>query len=86
MKALILVGAFAILVSGSALACRGTTEFPEAFQQLENSSLPSGEAMILKEQLTAAQALHDEGHHHGNDMKISEAIRILDAIKIKIGE
>ena len=35
--------------------------------------------MILKEQLTAAQALHDEGHHHGNDMKISEAIRILDA-------
>ena len=35
MRTLLLAGACILVISGPALACRGTDEFPQAFEQLE---------------------------------------------------
>ncbi len=41
MRLLLLTGVCLVLISGSALACRGTTEFPQVNQQLQSATLPT---------------------------------------------
>ncbi len=84
MRKLLLAGACVIFVSGSALACRGTTEYPEVFQKLETIS--PEQKTELTEQLSQGQAIHEEGHRLSDTEKMLESLRILDAIKQKIGE
>ena len=84
MRKLLLAGACVIFVSGSALACRGTTEYPEVFQKL--STISPEQKTELREQLSQGQAIHEEGHRLGDTGKMRESLRILDAIKQKIVE
>ncbi len=85
MRALLLAGACIVMISGPALACRGTTEYPQAFNQIEQSKISSERLNELIEQLRQGQAMHDEGHRQGNMAQIGESIRILDGIKGEIG-
>ncbi len=39
MKTLLIAVAFTVVIAGPALACRGTAEFPQAFEQLEQSNV-----------------------------------------------
>ena len=86
MRTLLLAGACVIFMSGSALACRGTTEYPEAFKALESSTLTPEREIMLREQLSEGAAMHEDAHRQGDMEKMSEAIQMLDAIKRKIVE
>ncbi len=85
MRTLLLAGACIVLISGPALACRGTAEYPQAFNQLEQSNIPSVRMKELIEQLTQGQSLHEEGHRQGDMDKMGKSLRMLDGIKGEIG-
>ncbi len=86
MKYLLLSGLCLVLISGSALACRGTTEFPQVNEQLQSSTLPSERLGALLEQLSLGTLMHDQAHQQGDMSKMGESIRILDDVKEKMNQ
>lgn len=86
MRILLLAGALTAIIAGPALACRGTTEFPQAFQQLEQSNLSPERKAELREQLSQGQSMHDEGHSQNDMNKMSGSLQILDQVLQEIGE
>ncbi len=81
MKLLLLTGVCLVLISGTALACRGTAEYPQASERLQSSTLPRESLDALLEQLTQGAAMHEEAHQQGDMSKMGESIRILDGVK-----
>jgi len=66
MKTLLLAAAFFVVISGPALACRGTTEFPEVSTQLQQSTVSPERLSELMQRLSQGQAMHEEGHSQGD--------------------
>ncbi len=85
MKTILFASACLILVSGPALACRGTTEFPQSLEQLNQAKVPAERMKELLDQLSQGQAMHGEGHRQGDMGKMGQSLRILDSIKPEIG-
>ena len=81
MRLLLLTGVCLVLISGSALACRGTTEFPQVNEQLQSSTLSLESLDALLEQLSQGAAMHEEAHQQGDMSKMGQSIRILDDVK-----
>ncbi len=48
MRTLLLASACILVISGSALACRGTDEFPQAFEQLDRSTVSAERMQELR--------------------------------------
>ena len=86
MKTLLFATACIVVISGPALACRGTAEFPEVSTQLEQSNISSKRIDELIQRLSQGQAMHEEGHSQGDGSKMSSSLRILDEIKRESGE
>ncbi len=86
MRTLLIACAFVIAVSGPALACRGTAEYPEAAGQIAQSKLTPERKKELMELLSRGDAMHAEAHRQGDMTKMGESIRILDGIGAQIGE
>ncbi len=86
MRYLLLTGVCVILISGTALACRGTTEYPQVTEQLQGSTLPSERLTDLLKQLNLGAVMHEDAHRQGDMGKMGESIRMLDAIKRKLAE
>ena len=86
MRLLLLTGVCLVLISGSALACRGTTEFPQVHEQLQSSTLSSERIDALLQQLTQGTAMHEDAHQQGNMSKMGESIRILDDVKKQMNQ
>ncbi len=81
MRLLLLTGVCLVLISGSALACRGTAEFPQVSELLQSSTLSSERLDTLLQQLSQGAAMHEEAHQQGNMGKMGQSIRILDGVK-----
>jgi len=86
MRLLLLTSFCLVLISGSALACRGTTEFPQVHEQLQSSTLSSERIGALLEQLTQGTAMHEEAHQQGDMSKMGQSIGILDGVKAQLNE
>ncbi len=86
MRLLLLTGVCVVLISGTALACRGTTEYPQVTEQLQGSTLPSERLADLLKQLNLGAVMHEDAHRQGDMGKMGESIRVLDAIKRKLAE
>ncbi len=86
MKTLFLASAFVVVISGTAFACRGTAEFPQTFERLEQSDIPADRKIELREQLSQGQSMHDEGHSQNDMGKMGESLQILDEILREIGQ
>ena len=84
MRLLLLTGVCLVLISGTALACRGTTEFPQVDEQLQSSTLAPDRLDALLEQLGLGAVMHDEAHQQGDMSKMGQSIRILDDVKEKL--
>ena len=84
MRTLIIAIAGVVLVSGTALACRGTTEFPEASAQLEKLTVSSALMQELQAELDRGQAMHENGHKVGDGNMMAQSLQILDDTKRKI--
>ncbi len=86
MKTLILAGALIALVTTPALACRGTAEYPNAANDIAQSTLTPERKKELLDQLNVGNALHEQAHRENDMMKMGDSIRILDGIKTQIGK
>jgi hypothetical protein len=86
MRTLLLAGALTAVIAGPALACQGTTEFPKAFERLEQSNLSPERKTELREQLIQGQSMHDEGHSQNDMSKMSGSLQILDEVSKEIGQ
>ncbi len=86
MRTLLLASAFIVVIAGPALACRGTTECPQAFEQLEQSNVSETRKKELREQLGQSQSMHEDGHSQGDMGKMGGSLQTLDEIMKEIGE
>ncbi len=86
MRTLLLAGAFTVVIAGPALACRGTVEFPQALEQLEQSNVSEERKTELREQLGQGQSMHADGHSQSDMGKMGESLQILDEILKEIGQ
>ena len=86
MRTLVLAGVLIALVATPALACRGTAEYPEAANDIAQSTLTPERKNELLDQLSVGNALHEEAHRNGDMMKMGQSIRVLDGIKAQIGK
>ncbi len=84
MRTLILAGALIALVTTPAFACRGTAEYPEAADDIMQSTLTPERKKELLDQLNVGNVLHKEAHREGDMMKMGDSIRILDGINVQI--
>ncbi len=86
MRYLFLTGICLVLISSSALACRGTAEFPQTNQQLQSSTLSAERLDALLQQLTQGAAMHEEAHQQGDMSKMGKSIGILDDVKKQMNQ
>ena len=86
MRTLLLAGALTVVIAGPALACRGTVEFPQALEQLEQSNVSTERKTELREQLSQGQSMHADGHSQSDMGKMSGSLQILDEILKEIGQ
>ena len=84
MRTLILAGALIALVTTPAFACRGTAEYPEAADDILQSTLTPERKKDLLEQLNVGNALHKKAHRDNDMMNMGYSIRVLDGIKAQI--
>ena len=83
MRTLILAGVLFALVSTPALACRGTAEYPDAADDIAQSTLTPERKKALLDQLSVGNALHQQAHRKDDMMKMGKSIRILDGSRRK---
>ena len=86
MKTLLIATACIVVISGPALACRGTAEFPEVSTQLQQSTISPERLNELIARLSQGQAMHEEGHSQGDGGKMGAALVILDEVKSEISQ
>ncbi len=86
MRTLILAGVLIALAATPAFACRGTAEYPEAADDIAQSTLTPERKKELLDQLSVGNVLHKQGHQERDMMKMGESIRILDGIKAQTGK
>ncbi len=86
MKTLLLAGSFTVVIAGPAVACRGTVEFPQALEQLEQSNVSTERKTELREQLSQGQSMHSDGHSQSDMGKMGGSLQILDEILKEIGK
>ncbi len=86
MRLLLLTGVCLVLISSSALACRGTAEFPQVNERLQSSTLSPERLDALLKQLTQGAAMHEEAHQQGDMSKMGQSIGILDDVKQQLNE
>ena len=86
MRTLLLACTFTVVIAGPALACRGTVEYPQAIEQLEQSNVSAERKKELREQLSWGQSMHDDGHSQSDMGKTGGSLQILDEILKEIGQ
>jgi hypothetical protein len=86
MRTLLLASAFTVVIADPALACRGTAEFPQALEQLDQSNVSTERKTELREQLSQGQSMHADGHAQSNMGKMGGSLQILDEVLKEIGQ
>ena len=86
MRTLILAGVLIALVATPALACRGTAEYPEAANDIAQSTLTPERKKELFDLLGIGNRLHQEAHRVFDTMQMGKSIQILDGIKAQTGK
>ncbi len=81
MRTLLLASACIVVIAGPALACRGTTEYPQISKQLEQSKSSPERVEALMAMLSQGQSMHREGHRQGDMGKLLASLRMLDELQ-----
>jgi hypothetical protein len=84
MKTLLLTCISIALFSTTALACRGTAEYPQVAVEIAQLDLAAGDKRALAKALEAGEAIHRRGHELDRADLRQESLKILDEIKAKI--
>lgn len=86
MKNLILAAVFVLLSAGTALACRGVTEFPETEKLLDGLNLSAEDRAELMKDFRKGEQIHTEGHETNDMNKMGQSLMILEGVKKQIGK
>ena len=86
MRTLILAGVLIALVATPAWACRGSAEYPEAADDIRQSTLTPERKKELFDLLGIGNRLHQEAHRVFDTMQMGKSIQILDGIKAQTGK
>ncbi len=81
-----LIAAVLVLFAAPALACRGTTEYPQTAERLKGTEMPADEKSEMTERLNKGWQLHSQGHQTGDMDAVSRSLRILDGVKDQLGQ
>jgi hypothetical protein len=84
MKTLLLTCITIALFSTTALACRGTAEYPQVAVQLAQLDVATADKSALVQALEAGEGIHRRGHELDSAELRQESLKILDEIKAKI--
>ena len=84
MKTLLLTCISLALFSTTALACRGTAEYPQVAVQLAQLDLPAADKSALVRSFEVGEAIHRRGHELDRADLRQDSLKILDEIKAKI--
>jgi hypothetical protein len=63
-----------------------TTEFPQALEQLEQSTISPERKKEIREQLSQGQSMHDDGHNQGDMSQMGGSLQILDEVLKEFGQ
>lgn len=79
----LLLGGLIFTVAGasSALACRGSAEYPEVAAKLAASSLPADKKGELTRQLEEGRTMHDKAHQQNDKGLMKDSLKVLDKVK-----
>ncbi len=86
MKNLILAAVIVLLSAGTALACRGATEFPETEKLLDGLNLSAEDRAELMKDFRKGEQLHTKGHETNDMNKMGQSLMILKGVKKQIGK
>ncbi len=84
MIKMLVLATVCLAISMPALACRGTSQFPEAAAVLAAADMSAETKKDLQERLSDAEALHARGHEIGNGVMMGKALMVLDEIKAEV--
>lgn len=84
MKNLLLAAIVLLASAGTALACVGTTEYPQAVETLKSLTMEAKKKAALMNQILEGKKLHDNAHSTGNMSKMGQSIGILNSLKSQI--
>lgn len=84
MKALLTVAAVVLALAGPALACDGTTEYPQTAEQLKQTPLTAERKAELAQALNQGWTLHSDAHKAGDGAKMGESMQMLRALQAQI--
>lgn len=84
MKTLLVAGACLLALSGPALACQWSGEFPKVANELQRSTITTERLDQLMAELERGRTMHAESDQTGDSEKFTESLRILDTIKREI--
>ncbi len=80
-----LIAAAAFLtLTGPALACGGTTEYPETAETLRQSTLTAERKAELEKALTEGRALHDKAHETDDGAMMGQSMQMLRELQARM--
>ncbi len=84
MKALLTVAVAVVALTGPALACGGTTEYPQTAERLKQTPLTAERKAQLEQALNQGWTLHSDAHNASDGAKMAESMRQLRALQAEI--
>ncbi len=81
MKVILTTAVAVLALAGPALACVGTTEYPETAETLKQSTLTDERKAELEQALKQGWAMHSESHETGDGAKMGESMQILRGLQ-----
>ena len=85
MRVLLLTCVCVFVFSAPALACRGLWEYPETISKVGQLDMTSVKKAAYKKRLDDGFALHELGRASKNRSQMTEAVKLLDQIKLELG-
>jgi hypothetical protein len=84
MKVILMTAAAVVVFAGPALACIGTTEYPETAEALQQSTLTPERKAEIEKALQEGWAMHSQSHETGDGAKMGESMQILRSLQSQI--
>ncbi len=81
MKLILTTAVAVFALAGPALACSGTTEYPETAEALKQSTLTPERKAEIEKALKEGWTLHSESHETGDGAKMGESMQILRGLQ-----
>ena len=81
MKNILLAAIILLASSGIALACRGTDEYPQTVESLQNMTMEAKKKAALTKMIMEGKNLHDTAHATNDKSMMRESLKVLDNVK-----